>query len=58
MESETLPTGDTLFICSGDGPLRPYVFEGTDSNELLWFTVDHLIKQVDEAHEVSPCGSR
>lgn len=54
MESEKLPDGTTLYIFSGDGPLRPYVFEGTCSQELLWFTVDHLIAQVDEAHD--QCG--
>lgn len=54
MESETYPDGTTVYTLSGDGPLRPYVFEGTDSNELLWFTVDYLIAQVDEAH--ARCG--
>jgi hypothetical protein len=54
MDSEKLPDGTTLYIISGEGPLRPYVFESTCSQELLWFTVDHLIAQVDEAH--AQCG--
>lgn len=54
MESELLPDGTTLYRISGDGPLRPYVFEDVNRRRLLRAVINHLMAQVDEAHAL--CG--
>lgn len=45
---EQLPDGSTVYTFSGQAPLKPFVFEGTDFAELVDFTMDHCKKQTKE----------